>query len=74
MEKKLEELILSDNLLYGNVPSELAQLTNIKVLMLNNNQIKGDFANLQEKLPHGVQFEFRNLDEMKNTSLATNDD
>jgi hypothetical protein len=59
--------------LYGNVPSELAQLTNIKILMLNNNQIKGDFASLQEKLPLGVQFEFRNLDEMKNTTLATND-
>jgi hypothetical protein len=46
---------------------------NIKLLMLNNNQIKGDFASLQEKLPKGIQFEFRNLGEMKNRALATND-
>ena len=41
--------------------------------MLNNNQIKGDFASLQDNLPKDIQFEFRNLDAMKNTTLATND-
>ena len=53
--------------------TELAELKSIKVLMLNNNQVKGDFANLERKLPHGVQFEYRNLDKMKNSVLATND-
>ena len=70
---RLQELILSDNLLYGIVPSELAELKSIKVLMLNSNQVKGDFANLERKLPQGVQFEYRNLDKMKNSVLATND-
>ena len=41
--------------------------------MQNNDQIKGDFASLQEKLPKGIQFEFRNLGEMKNRALSTND-
>ena len=51
----------------------LASLTNLKVLMLNNNDLKGDFAGLEAKLPKGVQFEYVNLSEKKNSALAGTD-
>ena len=65
--------MLSDNLLYGNVPTNLASLDNLKVLMLNNNDLKGDFANLAKKLPEGIHFEFGNLGDKKNSALVGTD-
>ena len=65
--------MLSDNLFYGNIPSNLASLDKLKILMINNNDIKGDFASLGEQLPKGVQFEFANIGERKNSALAGTD-
>ena len=69
----LEELILSDNLFYGTIPTELASLTKLKVLMLNNNDLKGDFAALAKSIPTMLQFEYVNLNDTNNSVLVDTD-
>ena len=52
---------------------ELANLQHLKVLMLNNNDLKGDFAALEQAMPTGIRFEYKNLNTKNNSVLAGTD-
>ena len=42
-------------------------------MMLNNNDLKGDFASIQNALPNLIQFEYKNINDTKNTAVADTD-
>jgi hypothetical protein len=48
---------LSNNSFYGNLPNELAELTNLKTLILTNNTFKGNYVGLKNRLPNIINFE-----------------